>query len=68
MRAASMEGDIVALVTNKGGGCMNQDTDSLNDIQRELFRLQDANYRNLQIKLIPAVLPDTIIGVKTPVL
>ena len=47
---------------------MNQDTDSLNDIQRELFRLQDANYRNLQIKLIPAVLPDTIIGVKTPVL
>lgn len=37
-------------------------------IQKELFRLQDRKYRDFQIKLIPTIAPDTIIGVRTPAL
>ena len=36
------------------------------EIRQELFRLQDTAYRDFQIKLIPAVDPKTVIGVRTP--
>ena len=36
------------------------------EIREELFRLRDEKYRDLQIKLIPAVAPDSVIGVRTP--
>lgn len=35
-------------------------------IRKELFRLKDEKYRDFQIKLIPSVSSDTIIGVRTP--
>ena len=38
----------------------------MNNIQKELFKLQDKEYRNMQIKIIPTVNPDTIIGIRTP--
>ena len=36
------------------------------DIQAELFKLQDKDYRAFQIKLLPTVQPDSVIGVRTP--
>lgn len=36
------------------------------EIREELFRQQDGKYRDFQIKLIPTVAPDTVIGVRTP--
>lgn len=36
------------------------------NIQDRLFELQDEKYRLMQIKIIPTVNPDTIIGVRTP--
>ncbi len=38
------------------------------ELVSELKRLQDAGYRDFQVKLIPTVDPATIIGVRTPVL
>lgn len=35
-------------------------------IRRELFALQDGEYRDFHAKLIPTVNPDNIIGVRTP--
>ena len=35
-------------------------------ISEELFCLQDRKYRDFQVKLIPTVDPDTVIGVRTP--
>ena len=34
--------------------------------QKELFALQDTEYRDFQVKLIPNIDPDTMIGVRTP--
>lgn len=36
------------------------------DIRKELFRHQDAEYRDFQMKLIPTRKPDSAIGVRTP--
>ena len=36
------------------------------EIQKELFAHQDKTYRELQIKILPSVVPETIIGVRTP--
>ena len=36
------------------------------EIQKALFDLQDKKYRDFQIKLIPNIEPETIIGVRTP--
>ncbi len=36
------------------------------EIREELFRLRDEKYRDFQIKLIPTVGQDSIIGVRTP--
>ncbi len=38
------------------------------EIQTELFEKQDKKYRDFQVKLIPTVKPETIIGVRTPLL
>ena len=37
-------------------------------IQSQLFRLQDPQYRAFQCKLLPTVPPETVIGVRTPAL
>lgn len=39
-----------------------------NEIQAELFRNQDMKYRDFQAKLLPTRDPQTIIGVRTPIL
>lgn len=39
-----------------------------NEILAELFRNQDVAYRDFQAKLLPTLAPETIIGVRTPVL
>lgn len=36
------------------------------EIQDELFRLRDEKYRDFQVKLIPAIDSDRVIGVRTP--
>ena len=36
------------------------------DIQSELFSRQDLSYRELQVKIIPNIEADSIIGVRTP--
>lgn len=41
---------------------------NVNEIQTELFRNQDMDYRDFQAKLLPTLAPDTIIGVRTPAL
>ena len=38
----------------------------MNNIKEELFKLQDKKYRDFQIKLIPTVNSDDVIGVRTP--
>ena len=38
------------------------------EIRNALFQMRDEPYRNFQAKLIPAVDPDTMIGVRTPAL
>jgi len=38
----------------------------MSDIINELFKLQDKKYRDFQIKLIPTVDSNTVIGVRTP--
>lgn len=40
----------------------------MNEIQAELFRLQDLKYREFQSKLIPGLREDEMIGVRTPAL
>ena len=37
-----------------------------NDLHKKLYSLKDLKYRNMQIKIIPTVDPDSIIGVRTP--
>ena len=38
----------------------------MGEIRDELFKMQDKKYRDFQIKLIPTVNPDNIIGIRTP--
>ena len=38
------------------------------EIRQRLFELQDVSYRDFQVKLIPTVEPESIIGVRTPAL
>ncbi|MCR5587841.1 MAG: DNA alkylation repair protein [Lachnospiraceae bacterium] len=37
-----------------------------NDLHKKLYSLKDLKYRNMQIKIIPTVDPESIIGVRTP--
>ena len=41
-------------------------SNSISRIQQELFSMRDLNYRSFHSRLIPAISPDTIIGVRTP--
>ena len=36
------------------------------DLYRKLYDLQDLKYRDMQIKIIPTVKPESVIGVRTP--
>ena len=36
------------------------------DVQSQLFELQDLKYKEFQCKLLPTVKPETVIGVRTP--
>jgi len=38
----------------------------MTEIERRLLELQDKEYRDFQVKLIPSVDPETVIGVRTP--
>ena len=38
----------------------------MDDIRNELFKLQDIEYRDFQVKLFPTLEKDTFIGVRTP--
>lgn len=40
----------------------------IEEIRKKLFALRDEKYRDFQIRLIPTVAPDTVIGVRTPAL
>ena len=50
-------------VTAKG-----QERQSMNktDLHRKLYSLQDMKYRDMQIKIIPTIEPESVIGVRTP--
>ena len=39
-----------------------------NDLQERLFALRDLKYRDFQIRLMPTVAPETVIGVRVPAL
>ena len=39
---------------------------NITDLQRKLYDLQDPKYREMQIKIIPTINPESIIGVRTP--
>ena len=41
---------------------------NISEIRAELYRLQDSKYREMQIRIIPSVKPESIIGVRTPAL
>ena len=51
--------------TNDSGGNMG-DQPIIGEIRDRLFSLQDAKYRELQIKILPNLEPESIIGVRTP--
>ena len=36
------------------------------EIRQQLFAMQDTDYREFQVKLIPTVDPEKVIGVRTP--
>ena len=38
----------------------------MRNIEKDLFKLQDKKYREMQIKIIPNIDPNSIIGVRTP--
>ncbi len=38
------------------------------EINEKLFSLQDTQYRDFQVKLIPGIDPENVIGVRTPAL
>lgn len=41
---------------------------NISEIRNELFQNQDKKYRDFQVKLLPTLNPQTIIGVRTPIL
>ncbi len=53
----------------KEAAARSREQPALSDtIRGELFRQRDPKYRELQLKLIPNVAPETVIGVRTPTL
>ena len=43
-------------------------SDSMTDLQKELFLLKDDEYKTFHSKLMPTINPDTIIGIRIPIL
>lgn len=41
---------------------------NISEIRNELFQNQDKKYRDFQVKLLPTLNPQTVIGVRTPIL
>lgn len=41
---------------------------TVEEIRKELFKMQDLKYRDMQVKIIPNIPADSIIGVRTPAL
>jgi len=39
---------------------------NITDLHRKMFELQDMKYREMQIKIIPTITPESVIGVRTP--
>ena len=37
-----------------------------NDLQKKLYDLNDQKYRDMQIKIVPTVDAESVIGVRTP--
>ena len=58
-------GFILGREGNKGKGLLVM---IIEEIRKELFEKQDMKYRDMQIKIIPNIDKDTIIGVRTPLL
>lgn len=58
-------GFILGREDNKRKGLLGMIAD---EIRKELFSKQDMKYRDMQIKIIPNIDKDTIIGVRTPLL
>ena len=40
----------------------------MTELQKQLMKLQDKKYKEFHSKLLPGIDPDTIIGIRTPVL
>ena len=40
----------------------------IDNVQKELFAMQDTGYRDFHMKLMPTVDPERVIGVRTPAL
>ena len=38
----------------------------MSNIEKDLFKMQDKKYREMQIKIIPNIDPNSIIGIRTP--
>ena len=49
--------------TDKCGGAAEVNK---TDLYRKLYALQDLKYRDMQIKIIPTINPESVIGVRTP--
>ena len=43
-------------------------SDSMTDLQKDLFLLKDDEYKTFHSKLMPTINPDTIIGIRIPIL
>ena len=40
----------------------------MNELQKRLFELQDIKYKEFHSKLMPGIDPDSVIGIRVPVL
>ena len=40
----------------------------MNELQKRLFELQDIKYKDFHSKLMPGIDPDSVIGIRVPVL
>lgn len=56
------------MVLKSGNGETGGTGMNVNEIRAELFQNQDTAYREFQARLLPSLQPQTIIGVRTPVL
>lgn len=64
-RAGIAVGTLTENMEEKNGGAADLAAEK---VRRELFAMQDLEYRDFQCKLLPTVAPDAVIGVRTPAL